>query len=80
MCIRDRWTARSIGSRLARAQAAEVRGAGGVPVSLADLLAPHFVTDAHRLFADDRYHPSAVGYALVAGELLPALRHALVGS
>jgi lysophospholipase L1-like esterase len=74
-----RWTARSIGSRLARAQAAEVRGAGGVPVALADLLAPHFGTDSHRLFADDRYHPSAVGYALVAGELLPALRRALDG-
>lgn len=74
-----RWTARSIGSRLARAQAAEVRGAGGVPVALADLLAPHFDTDSHRLFADDHYHPSAVGYALVAGELLPALRRALDG-
>jgi lysophospholipase L1-like esterase len=75
-----RWTAHSIGVRLARAQAAEVRGAGGVPVALADLLAPHFGTDSHRLFADDRFHPSAVGYALVAGELLPALQHALDGS
>ncbi|MBU3705833.1 MAG: SGNH/GDSL hydrolase family protein [Mycobacterium sp.] len=74
-----RWTARSIGSRLARAQAAEVRAAGGVPVPLADRLAPHFGTDPHRLFADDRYHPSAQGYALAAGELLPALRRALGG-
>lgn len=75
-----RWTARAIGVRLARAQATEVRAAGGVPVAVADLLAPHFDTDPHRLFADDRYHPSAAGYALVAGELLPALRHALDGS
>ncbi len=74
-----RWTARSIGLRLARAQAAAVRAAGGVPVPLADLLAPHFVTDAHRLFSDDRYHPSAHGYALAAGELLPALCDALRG-
>ena len=72
-----RWTARSLGLRLARAQAAEVRAAGGVPVPLADLLAPHFHTEAHRLFAEDRYHPSAAGYALAANKLLPALFHAL---
>ena len=74
-----RWTARSIGLRLARAQAAEVYGAGGVAVPLADRLAPHFETDPQRLFAHDGYHPSAVGYALAAGELLPALCRALDG-
>ena len=72
-----RFTARSIGLRLARAQTAEVRAAGGVPVPLAALLGPHFRTGGHHLFADDRYHPSAAGYALAAEQLLPALRHAL---
>ena len=72
-----RWTARSLGLRLARAQATEVRAAGGVPVPLADLLAPHFHTEPQRLFSEDRYHPSAAGYALAAQQLLPALCHAL---
>lgn len=72
-----RFTARSIGLRLARAQAGAVRAAGGVPVSLANLLGPHFRSEGHRLFADDRYHPSAAGYALAAEQLLPPLCHAL---
>lgn len=72
-----RWTARSLGLRLARAQAGEVGAAGGVPVPLADLLAPHFETEPELLFAEDRYHPSATGYALAADQLLPALCHAL---
>ena len=38
-----RWTARTRGLRLARAQAAAVRAAGGIPVPLADLLAPEFL-------------------------------------
>lgn len=72
-----RWTARSLGLRLASAQAAATRSAGGVPVPLAALLAQHFSSEPERLFADDHYHPSAVGYALIAGQLLPALRQAL---
>ncbi|MGI9123780.1 MAG: SGNH/GDSL hydrolase family protein [Mycobacterium sp.] len=72
-----RWTARSAGLRLARAQSDEVRAAGGVPVPLAHLLAPHFETEPEALFSDDNYHPSAQGYALAAGALLPALCHAL---
>ncbi len=68
-----RWTARSIGLRLARAQAAETRAAGGVAVPLAALLTPHFLTDPERLFSEDHYHPSADGYALAAGQLLAAL-------
>jgi hypothetical protein len=72
-----RWTARSLGLRLARAQADEVRAAGGIPVPLADLLAPHFETEPELLFSEDRYHPSATGYALAADQLLLALRHAL---
>jgi lysophospholipase L1-like esterase len=72
-----RWTARSLGLRLARAQAAEVRAARGIPVPLADLLAPHFETEPELLFSDDHYHPSATGYALAADQLLLALRHAI---
>jgi len=72
-----RWTARSIGLRLARAQAAETRAAGGVAVPLAALLTPHFLTEPERLFSEDRYHPSADGYALAAGQLLVALCEAL---
>ena len=72
-----RWTARSLGLRLARAQTAEVRAAGGIPVPLADLMAPHFANDPEMMFSEDRYHPSAVGYALAAEQLLVALRDAL---
>jgi lysophospholipase L1-like esterase len=72
-----RWTARSLGIRLARAQAAEVAAAGGVPVPFADLLTPHFLTEPKRLFAEDHFHPSAAGYALAATQLLPALCKAL---
>ena len=72
-----RWTARSLGLRLAAAQAAETRAAGGVPVPLADLLTPHFLSEPDRLFSEDHYHPSADGYALAASQLLAALCQAL---
>ena len=72
-----RWTARSMGLQLARAQAAAVSAAGGVAVPLADLLSPHFRTDPSRLFSHDGYHPSADGYELVARQLLPALCRAM---
>ena len=72
-----RWTARSIGLRLARAQAAETRAAGGVAVPLAALLTPHFMAEPERLFSEDHYHPSADGYALAAGQLLAALCEAM---
>lgn len=72
-----RWTARSLGLRLATAQAAETRAAGGVPVPLADLLTPHFLSEPERLFSEDHYHPSGDGYALAASQLLRAMCHAL---
>ena len=68
-----RWTARSLGLRLARAQAVAVSVAGGVPVPLADLMAPHFLATPELMFSEDRYHPSAAGYALAAEQLLVAL-------
>jgi len=72
-----RWTARSLGLRLARAQADEVCAAGGVPVPLADLMTPHFRSAPEAMFAEDRYHPSAAGYALAAEQMLAALCGAL---
>jgi lysophospholipase L1-like esterase len=72
-----RWVARSQGLRLARAQAASVRAAGGIPVPFSDLLAPHFYKTPELLFSDDMFHPSAAGYELAAKQLLPALCHQL---
>jgi hypothetical protein len=48
-----------------------------VPVPLADLTAPQLKEAPERLLSDDQYHPSAAGYALLAGQLLPALCNAL---
>ena len=72
-----RWATRTRGLRLARAQASAVRSAGGVPVPLADLLAPEFLQAADRLISEDNYHPSAAGYELAAHQLLPPLLDAL---
>jgi lysophospholipase L1-like esterase len=72
-----RWVARTRGLRLARAQASAVRSAGGVPVPLADLLAPEFLQSPELLFSDDMFHPSGAGYALAGKQLLPALCNAL---
>jgi lysophospholipase L1-like esterase len=72
-----RLMARTRGLRLARAQAAAVRSAGGVPVPLADLLSPEFLHSPELLFSDDMFHPSGAGYALAAKQLLPALCNTL---
>ena len=60
-------------SQLARAQAAAVRAAGGVPVPLAQLLAPEFRTRRELMFSPDGFHPSPIAYALAADALLLAL-------
>lgn len=72
-----RLVARTRGLRLARAQAAAVRAAGGVPVPFSDLLAPEFHKSPELLFSKDMFHPSAAGYALAASQMLPALCNAL---
>lgn len=59
--------------RLAAAQTAAVRRAGGIPVSLANLLAPEFLARHADMFSSDRFHPSAVGYEAAAGVLLAPL-------
>ena len=64
-------------SRLARAQTSAVRGAGGVPVPLAHLLAPQFRTTPEVMFSADGFHPSPAAYALAADALLRALCGAL---
>ncbi|MEV0359120.1 SGNH/GDSL hydrolase family protein [Nocardia sp. NPDC050697] len=63
--------------RLARAQTAATRAAGGHPVPMGNLLAPRFRAAPELLFAADGFHPSAAGYELAAEHLLPALLNAL---
>jgi lysophospholipase L1-like esterase len=72
-----RTVARTIGLRLARAQASSVRASGGVPVPLADLVSSDFRQTPELLFSPDMFHPSGAGYALAAKQLLPALCNAL---
>jgi lysophospholipase L1-like esterase len=69
--------ARARALRLARAQAAAVRSAGGVPVPLAHLLATQFRTTPEIMFSADQFHPSATAYALAAEQLLAGLGEAL---
>jgi lysophospholipase L1-like esterase len=64
-------------TQLARAQAAAVRGAGGVPVPMAQLLAPRFRTQRELMFSADGFHPSPTAYALAADALLDAVCDAL---
>lgn len=64
-------------SQLARAQTAAVRGAGGVPVPMAQLLAPQFRAKRELMFSADGYHPSPTAYALAAEALLAAVCDAL---
>lgn len=72
-----RWVAHARGLRLAHAQAAAVKAAGGISVPFADLLAPEFHQAPELLFSEDQYHPSPAGYALAANQLFPALCEAL---
>jgi lysophospholipase L1-like esterase len=65
--------ARTRTRHLARAQAAAVRSSGGVPVPLANLLAPQFRATPELMFSADGFHPSATAYALAAAQLLVAL-------
>lgn len=58
---------------LARMQEAEIRRAGGRAVPLSDSLAADFLADPERMFAADRFHPSAAGYEMIAGLLTPAV-------
>ncbi|MEU2612754.1 SGNH/GDSL hydrolase family protein [Micromonospora sp. NPDC007271] len=72
-----RWLARRWSRQLAAAQTVAVVEAGGWTVSLGDLLGPRFAAEPARMFAWDRFHPSAEGYAVAAAALLPTLLSAL---
>lgn len=63
--------ARRLARSLARDQTVAVVGAGGRTVSLGDLLGPLFASSTD-MFSDDRFHPSAAGYAAAADALLPS--------
>ncbi|MGH3795465.1 MAG: SGNH/GDSL hydrolase family protein [Pseudonocardiaceae bacterium] len=64
--------ARTWSLALARLQRAAVLPAGGLPVPIADLLAPEFSTQP-ALFSRDHFHPSTAGYDAACSVLLPAL-------
>ncbi|MEU4478651.1 SGNH/GDSL hydrolase family protein [Micromonospora sp. NPDC023966] len=72
-----RWLARRWSRQLAAAQTVAVVEAGGWTVSLGDLLGPRFAAEPTRMFAWDRFHPSAEGYAVAAAALLPTALSAL---
>ncbi|GIJ28596.1 lipase [Micromonospora qiuiae] len=72
-----RWLARRWSRQLAAAQTVAVVSAGGWTVSLGDLLGPRFSAEPGRMFAWDRFHPSAEGYAVAAAALLPTVLSAL---
>jgi lysophospholipase L1-like esterase len=72
-----RWLARRWSRQLAAAQTMAVVEAGGWTVSLGDLLGPRFAAEPARMFAWDRFHPSAEGYAIAAAAMLPTALAAL---
>ncbi len=68
--------ARRLSRAMAREQTVAVVGAGGRTVSLGDLLGPLFMTSPH-FFSEDRFHPSAAGYAEAAAAVAPSCLDAL---
>lgn len=62
---------------LAAAQTVAAVEAGARTVSMADLLGPEFEASPSVMFSQDRFHPSAAGYARVASALLPSVAAAL---
>ncbi len=68
--------ARRQSRNMARAQTVAVVGSGGRTVSLGDLLGPLFMTRLD-FFSEDRFHPSAAGYAAAAAAVLPSCLDAL---
>jgi lysophospholipase L1-like esterase len=71
-----RAVASRMSKKMAREQTVAVIRAGGRTVSLGDLLGPLFMTNLH-FFAEDRFHPSAAGYAAAAQAVLPSCLDAL---
>lgn len=67
-----RTVARLLSRQMARAQTMATVRAGARAVSLADLLGPLFVSRGDALFGEDRFHPSAMGYATMSSFLVAA--------
>lgn len=63
--------------RLASLQTEVALQVGATTVSLADLLGPEFHARSGDLFAADRFHPNAEGYAALAEVLSPAVLSAV---
>jgi lysophospholipase L1-like esterase len=72
-----RWVARHLSRTLASDQRRATLAAGGAPVSLQDQLGPEFAANADTLFANDRFHPSGLGYRRIGAILLPSVLSAL---
>ncbi len=72
-----RYLARRFSRELAAAQTIAVVEAGGRTVSLGDLLGAEFAAKPLEMFAVDKFHPSATGYARVAAAILPSVATAL---
>ncbi|MBW9207923.1 SGNH/GDSL hydrolase family protein [Mumia sp. zg.B17] len=68
-----RLIARQFSRRLAAAQVITVVEAGGRAVSLSDLLQRDFWSAPTEMFGDDRFHPSATGYASMVAAMLPSV-------
>lgn len=72
-----RWLARQVSRQLAAAQMVSVIETGARAVSLGAILGPEFHAAPRDMFAHDRFHPSAAGYAAAAAAILPSLVSAL---
>lgn len=72
-----RWAARRLSRRLAAVQTIATVEAGGRTVSIGSILGPEFAADPRVMFAEDRFHPSAAGYAAAAAAILPSVASAL---
>ena len=71
-----RYLAQRRSRNLAAAQTIAVVEAGGRTVSLGNILGPRFARE-HDLFSEDRFHPSARGYAAAIEVSLPSAAAAL---
>ncbi|MGP4026754.1 SGNH/GDSL hydrolase family protein [Actinomadura sp. 3N407] len=72
-----RFIARRASRQLAAAQTIAVVERGARSVSLGDLLGREFAADPRSMFSEDRYHPSARGYAAACAAVLPSMASAL---
>ncbi|MFI0410896.1 SGNH/GDSL hydrolase family protein [Actinomadura sp. 3N508] len=72
-----KWIARRASRQLAAAQTIAAVERGARSISLGDLLGREFAADPLSMFSEDRYHPSARGYASASAAVLPSIAAAL---